>query len=101
MNAKVVDRRHPLRRAALAAMSVVATDASARDFGRGTEPQRYPDPDIVVIDPKRFKAKVGNTSIKRLYTGCLWAEGAGVERARPVSRVERHSEQPPASLSRR
>src|SRR5437879_3602695 len=39
------------------------------------EHQRYPEPDIVVIDPKRFKAKVGNTSIKRLYTGCLWAEG--------------------------
>ena len=56
-------------------MSVMTTDASARDFGRGAEPQRYPDPDIVVIDPKRFKAKVGNTSIKRLYTGCLWAEG--------------------------
>lgn len=47
----------------------------ARDFGRNAEPQRYPDPDIVVIDPKRFKAKVGNTAIKRLFTGCLWAEG--------------------------
>ena len=46
-----------------------------RDFGANAEPQRYPDPDIVVIDPKRFKAKVGNTAIKRLYTGCLWAEG--------------------------
>ena len=28
-----------------------------------------------MIDDKRFKAKVGNTAIKRLYTGCLWAEG--------------------------
>jgi gluconolactonase len=46
-----------------------------RDFGPNAAPQRYPDPDIVVIDPKRFKAKVGNTAIKRLYTGCLWAEG--------------------------
>src|SRR5271155_5494274 len=46
-----------------------------RNFGRAAEPQRYPDPDIVVIDPKRFKAKVGNTAIKRLFTGCLWAEG--------------------------
>jgi gluconolactonase len=46
-----------------------------RDFGANAEPQRYPDPDVVVIDPKRFKAKVGNTAIKRLYTGCLWAEG--------------------------
>src|SRR5580693_3126927 len=46
-----------------------------RDFGANAEPQRYPDPDVVVIAPKRFKAKVGNTAIKRLYTGCLWAEG--------------------------
>jgi gluconolactonase len=61
--------------AALAATTLIAPDALARNFGRGAEPQRYPDPDIVVIDPKRFKAKVGNTVIKRLYTGCLWAEG--------------------------
>ena len=36
--------------------------------------QRYPDPDIVVID-KRFKYKLGNTPIQRLHTGTLWAEG--------------------------
>ena len=54
---------------------MAASDASARDYGRNAEPQRYPDPDIIVIDDKRFKAKVGNTAIKRLYTGCLWAEG--------------------------
>ena len=71
-----LDRRMLLRGAtALAATAVVAPQALARDFGPGAEPQRYPDPDIVEIDPKRFKAKVGNTSIKRLYTGCLWAEG--------------------------
>src|SRR5271170_894573 len=71
-----LDRRNLLRgAAAIAAISVTATSVSARDFGRGAEPQRYPDPDIVVIDPKRFKAKVCNTTIKRLYTGCLWAEG--------------------------
>jgi len=71
-----VDRRQLLRHAtALAATTMMATDASARDYGRGAEPQRYPDPDIVVINPERFKAKVGNTAIKRLYTGCLWAEG--------------------------
>jgi gluconolactonase len=47
----------------------------ARDFGPNAPSQRYPDPDIVVIDRKRFRAKVGNTAIQRLYTGCLWAEG--------------------------
>jgi gluconolactonase len=71
-----LDRRTLLRGAtAIAATAAVAPEAFARDFGRNAEPQRYPDPDIVVIDPKRFKAKVGNTAIKRLYTGCLWAEG--------------------------
>lgn len=71
-----VDRRGLLRTAgALAATTVLAPNAFARDYGRNAEPARYPDPDIVVIDPKRFKAKVGNTVIQRLFTGCLWAEG--------------------------
>jgi gluconolactonase len=70
------DRRGVLKTAAaFAATTVMAPQAFGRDFGPNAEPQRYPDPDILVIDPKRFKAKVGNTSIKRLYTGCLWAEG--------------------------
>src|ERR1700753_3641604 len=71
-----VDRRTLWKAAATTAPTpLLASEASARDYGRNAEPQRYPDPDIVVIDEKRFKAKVGNTSIKRLYTGCLWAEG--------------------------
>src|ERR1700712_3156243 len=71
-----LNRRNLLKTgAALAATSMIAPQALARDFGRNAEPQRYPDPDIVVLDDKRFKAKVGNTAIKRLYTGCLWAEG--------------------------
>ncbi|HEU0147603.1 MAG TPA: SMP-30/gluconolactonase/LRE family protein [Bradyrhizobium sp.] len=70
------DRRKLLKgAAAFAAATAAMSSADARDFGRGAEPQRYPDPDIVVINEKRFKAKVGNTAIKRLYTGCLWAEG--------------------------
>ncbi|QPF89677.1 SMP-30/gluconolactonase/LRE family protein [Bradyrhizobium commune] len=69
-------RRTLLKGAAtFAASALLASEASARDYGANAEPQRYPDSDIVVIDPKRFKAKVGNTAIKRLYTGCLWAEG--------------------------
>ena len=71
-----LDRRTLLKGAAtIAATTMLASEASARDYGRNAEPQRYPDPDIVVINEKRFKAKVGNTAIKRLYTGCLWAEG--------------------------
>ena len=60
--------------AALAATTAMAPEAFARNFAPGSEPVRYPDPDIVVID-KRFKYKLGNTPIQRLYTGTLWAEG--------------------------
>jgi gluconolactonase len=70
-----IDRRGFLTAAsALAAITAMAPEAFARNFGPGSEPQRYPDPDIVVID-KRFKYKLGNTPIQRLHTGTLWAEG--------------------------
>jgi gluconolactonase len=71
-----VDRRALLKGAAAPVTTVaMSSEAMARDYGPGAAPERYPDPDVVVINAKRFKAKVGNTSIKRLYTGCLWAEG--------------------------
>ncbi|MEW6160861.1 MAG: SMP-30/gluconolactonase/LRE family protein [Verrucomicrobiota bacterium] len=41
----------------------------------GKTPVRYPDPDIVVLDPRFGKYKLGNTPILRLHTGTLWAEG--------------------------
>jgi gluconolactonase len=60
--------------AGLAALTSMSKDAFARNFGPDAPPIRYPDPDVVVLD-KRFKAKLGNTPIMRLYTGTLWAEG--------------------------
>jgi gluconolactonase len=73
--APALDRRGFLSVAAgLAATTAMAPEAFARNFSPGSEPQRYPDPDIVVID-KRFKSKLGNTAITRLHTGTLWAEG--------------------------
>jgi gluconolactonase len=46
-----------------------------RSYGRGAEPVRYPEPDVVVLD-KRFAAiKIGNSPIRRLHSGMLWAEG--------------------------
>ena len=59
--------------AAFAGVTSIASTAFARDFGTD-QPQRYPDPDIVVLDD-RFGGKVWNTPIERLYTGTLWAEG--------------------------
>jgi gluconolactonase len=68
------------RRSFLAAAAVTAATASTaaardRDYGPGAPPQRYPDPDIVVLDKRFAKYKIGNTAIQRLFTGCLWAEG--------------------------
>jgi gluconolactonase len=45
-----------------------------RDWS-GARPVRYPDPDIVVLDKRFAKYKLGNTAIQRLHTGMLWAEG--------------------------
>ena len=64
------------RRSFLAAAAATATStAFGREFGPGAPPVRYPDPDIVVLDKRFSKYKLGNTPIQRLHTGTLWAEG--------------------------
>ena len=65
------------RRSFFAATAMgIAGAALARDYGPNAAPVRYPDPDIVSLDD-RFKAKLGNTPIQRLYHSkkMLWAEG--------------------------
>jgi gluconolactonase len=66
------------RRSFLAAgAAAVAATALGRDYGPGAEPVRYPDPDLVELDPRFKKYKLGNTPIQRLYHNpdMLWAEG--------------------------
>ncbi|PYR04280.1 MAG: gluconolactonase [Acidobacteria bacterium] len=46
-----------------------------RDFSPNAPPNTYMDPDIVVVDPMFSRYVLGNTPIKRLWTGALWAEG--------------------------
>ena len=46
-----------------------------RDYSQNAPPVRYPDKDIVVLDPRFDKYKIGNAAIQRLHTGTLWAEG--------------------------
>ena len=46
-----------------------------RDYGPNALPIRYPDPDIIILDSRFAQYRVGNTTIKRLWTGALWAEG--------------------------
>jgi gluconolactonase len=74
-------RRSFLQSTALAAaVSAVATTRVlgqvARDW-TGTIPTRYPDPDILALDPRFNKYKLGNTPVQRLYhnPNMLWAEG--------------------------
>ncbi|MGM0560091.1 MAG: SMP-30/gluconolactonase/LRE family protein [Pseudomonadota bacterium] len=70
-----ISRRNLLKTAgAVAATTAMAPQALARNFGPDAEPIRYPEPDVVQLDP-RFTAKIGNTPIVRLHTGTLWAEG--------------------------
>jgi gluconolactonase len=65
----MLNRRSFLTTAALAAPALAQRDWSNKN------PTRYPDPDVVVLDPRFAKIKVGNASIERLHVGCRWAEG--------------------------
>src|SRR5579871_4884544 len=67
-----VDRRSFLQAALGGAAAVPAL--AQRDWS-GRNPVRYPDPDVVILDPRFAKLKVNNSSIERLYTGLRWAEG--------------------------
>lgn len=59
---------------ATAAAALLPSLAMSRDWS-GQETVRYPDQDIVVLDPRFDQYKLGNAAIQRLYTGALWSEG--------------------------
>lgn len=63
--------------AAVGAVGLSMSNAYGRDFGPLAEPVRYPDPDIVTLDPRFKKYALGNTPIQRIYHSkeMLWAEG--------------------------
>lgn len=68
------------RRSFLAASAVTAAAVPsllARDYGDDAPPVRYPEPDVVVLDDRFAKYKLGNSPIQRLYHSkdMLWAEG--------------------------
>jgi gluconolactonase len=77
-NNSSLPRRTLFKAAALAAGAAALAPAlgkaqAGRDYGPGAPPVHYPDPDVVVLDP-RFKNQ-GNSAIQRLWTGGLWLEG--------------------------
>lgn len=59
------------------AIGLAVSKASARDYGPHAQPVRYPDPDIVALEPRFKKYALGNTPIQRIYHSdqMLWAEG--------------------------
>ena len=54
-----------------AAVSPLAVE---RDWS-GSNPLRYPDPDVIALDPRFRRLVQFNAPIQRLHTGTLWAEG--------------------------
>jgi gluconolactonase len=60
---------------ALAADAPVSPVPTARDWSGRGDPLSYPDPDIVALDARFNPYIVFNTTIKRLHTGTMWAEG--------------------------
>jgi len=45
-----------------------------RDWS-GNTPLKYPDPDVIALDPRFRRLVQFNAPIQRLHTGTLWAEG--------------------------
>jgi gluconolactonase len=69
---------NPGRRAFLSAtLAATASTVLARDFDADAPPVRYPEPDVLVLDDRFKKYKLGNSPIQRLYhsKNMLWAEG--------------------------
>lgn len=73
-----IQTRRTFLTAAIAATAAAQTPpspiATPRDW-TGQQPVQYPDPDIIALDNRFRRYMIGNTVIKRLHTGTLWAEG--------------------------
>jgi gluconolactonase len=66
------------RRSFLAATGAAALapafSQTTRDW-TNKQPTRYPDPDVISLDPRFDKYKIGNAVIERHHIGARWAEG--------------------------
>src|SRR3954451_8794959 len=58
-----------------AATPAIAQQAQQLRDWTNTQPTRYPDPDVISLDPSFDKYKMFNAVIYRHYVGCKWAEG--------------------------
>jgi gluconolactonase len=70
-----MDRRSFLAFSAMTAGSAIVPSAAIGQDPSSRTLVRYPDPNIVVLDPRFAKYKIGNAAIEQLWTGARWAEG--------------------------
>ena len=72
-----------------------------RDFGPGGAPTTYfTDPDVLTVEPVVQRPAAAQCADPAPVDRRAVVGGPGVERPGPLSRVERHPEQPPAALAR-
>ena len=64
MNWNAPDRRSFLAGSAAAVAAAATSLAAERDYRKNALPARYPDPDIVVLDKRFAKYKIGNSAIE-------------------------------------
>jgi gluconolactonase len=57
------------------AQQIPEKPTAPRRYGPNADPVRFPDQDVIVLDKRFAKIKIGNSPIQRLHTGMLWAEG--------------------------
>ena len=69
-----MNRRTFFQASLAAGVAAQAIAQTPRDWS-GKTPTRYPEPDVVVLDPRFAKYKIGNTPLKRHHVGSMWAEG--------------------------
>ena len=63
------------RRAFLSTAAASLASVASLAQNNPSDPVRYPDPRVEVLDPRFQKHVVGNAAIERLHTGMRWAEG--------------------------
>ncbi len=61
--------------AGLASTLGVLSKAFGGGLGGRANPARYPDPNVVALDPAFSRYIISNTPLMRLHSGMLWAEG--------------------------
>ena len=63
------------RRSFLQLAAALPAAAQAQRDWTNQQPVRYPDPDVIAVDPSFEKYRVFNSPIQRHFVGCKWAEG--------------------------